>query len=363
MSDQITNYQCPACGGPLHFSDESQDLTCDYCDSHFDVAEIEAFYEKKDEAAAAASSEDNQWSLGDESGWGEDGDNMRVYNCPSCGAELICDQTTAATSCPYCGNPSIVPGQLHGALKPEFILPFQLDKETAKTALRNHYKGKKLLPKSFVAENHIEEIKGVYVPFWLFDGEADADLFYNATRSHVMETRDERVITTEHFNLHRAGTVQFDKIPVDASSKMPDAHMDAIEPYDYSQLKEFSTAYLPGYMADKYDVTMEDSASRADERAETSVRDIMRSTCFGYETLNDAGGAVYLHRGKAHYTLLPVWMLNTKWHGEDFLFVMNGQTGKLIGDLPVDKGRYWKYFALTTVGIAVIIALLYTFLF
>ena len=305
MSDQITNYQCPACGGPLHFSDESQDLACDYCDSHFDVADIEAFYANKDEAAAAAADESNQWDLASDDGWGEDGSGMGVYHCPSCGAELICDETTAATSCPYCGNPSIVPGQLQGALKPDFVLPFQLDKEAAKAALREHYKDKKLLPKSFVAENHIEEIKGVYVPFWLFDGEADADLFYNASRSHVMVTRDERIITTEHFNLHRAGTVDFEKIPVDASTKMPDAHMDAIEPFDYAQLKPFSTAYLPGFMADKYDVSVDDCASRADERAAATVRGIMRNTCLGYETVNDAGGEVYLHRGRCIMPCFP----------------------------------------------------------
>ncbi len=372
MPDQITNYKCPACGGPLHFSNTTQDLACDYCESHFPVAQIEALYAQHDASAAAASAAqsqaaaqqpgDSEWEMASHNVWSEDGQNLIAYNCPSCGAELICDQTTAASSCPYCGNPTIIPGQLHGMLKPDYVIPFKLDKNAAMNALRNHYKGKKLLPNSFTKENHIEEIKGVYVPFWLFDGEAYADLFFNATRTHVMETRNERVTTTEHYQLHRAGNVPFQMIPVDGSSKMPDDHMDAIEPFDYSELKPFSNAYLPGFFADKYDVGMEESSARADERAEQTARDAMRQRCMGYDTVTEAGGQVLLRRGKVHYALLPVWMLSTRWNGQNFLFTMNGQTGKLIGNLPVDKGKYWKFFAITaaivTAAASAVIAML-----
>ena len=363
MSDSITNYQCPACGGPLHFSNESQDLACDYCDSHFSVSDIETYYAEKDDAAASSGTEDTgTWTLDSNQEWGLEEANLRTYNCPSCGAELICEETTAASSCPYCGNPTIVPGQLHGALRPDYVIPFQLDKEAAKAALRRHYQGKKLLPKSFTKENHIDEIKGIYVPFWLFDGEADADLFYNATRSYTRETRDERITTTEHYNLRRAGRVSFSKIPVDASSKMPDAHMDALEPFDYSQMKVFSAAYLPGYFADKYDVSVEESAERADARAKQTAKDIMRESCIGYETVREVGGWVRLQRGKVQYALLPVWILNTTWKGQQFLFAMNGQTGKIVGDLPTDRGRWWGHFFAAAAIVAAAVTAILTFL-
>lgn len=363
MSDRITNYQCPACGGPLHFSDGSQDLACDYCDSHFSVADIETYYAEKDAAASAAAADDkNEWELGSDDAWNGENSQMRAYHCPSCGAELICEETTAATNCPYCGNPNIIPGQFQGMLKPDYVIPFQLDREAAKAALRQHYKGKRLLPKSFSRENHLDEIKGIYVPFWLFDGEADADLFYNATRTYTHETHSERIITTEHYNLRRAGSVRFSRIPVDASSKMPDPHMDALEPFDYSQMKPFSTAYLPGFFADKYDVSVEESAARADARAERTVRDIMRSSCTGFESVREVGGDVRLHRGEVRYALLPVWMLNTTWNGKNFLFTMNGQTGKIVGDLPVDKGRAFAHFAAAALIAAAVVAAAVTFL-
>ena len=384
MPTQVTNYQCPACTGPLHYSAKSGKLECDYCGSSFDVADIEALYAHKEaeaapakqaadakaDAAAAAETEAAQaaaqsgnvggWDTsGLSSDWGADADGLRVYSCPSCGAELICDETTAATSCPYCGNPTVVPGQFSGALRPDFILPFRLTKDDAVQALRAHYKGKPFLPKSFTSANHIEQIQGVYVPFWLFDGGAEGSASYRASNTSVYETGDYEVTETMHYDVFRAGSIAFEKIPVDASSKMPDDHMDSIEPFDYAQMQPFSTAYLPGYLADKYDVSVDDSRDRADARCRETLAQALRDTVTGYGTCVTDHTDIRLHRGKVHYALLPVWMLSTKWNGESFLFAMNGQTGKLVGDLPTDRGRYWGTFGaiagVVTVALTVIL--------
>ncbi len=356
MPAQITNYQCPNCTGPLHFVGASGKLECDYCNSTYDVAEIEALYaEKNEQAAAATEAAESAWDTSDMSGdWGEEGANMKAYSCPSCGAQLICDETTAATSCPYCGNPTVVPGQFSGTLKPEFVIPFKLNKDDAVKALKNHYKGKHFLPKSFTTENHVQDIKGVYVPFWLFDGTAEGSAHYEATRSHIHRTRDEIITRTEHYDIFRSGSIAFEKVPVDASTKMPDDHMDSIEPYDYKELKPFSTAYLPGFLADRFDVTAEQSSQRADLRCENTLDAALRSTVKGYDSCVRMGGSTRLHRGKVHYALFPVWMLNTKWQGKDYLFAMNGQTGKLVGDLPMSWGKFWRTFAAIALPLSII---------
>ena len=369
MPTQVTNYQCPACTGPLHFVGESGKLECEYCGSSYDVAEIEALYAEKEEKAAAAqqaveeektrqsapSSDENAW---DTSGfcedWGAEGDGMRAYSCPSCGAELICDENTAATSCPYCGNPTVVPGQFSGQLRPDFVIPFKLSKEDAVKALKKHYQGKFFLPKRFSKENHVQEVQGIYVPFWMFDGEAEGDAHYEASRTHTYESNDERVTETKFFNIYRAGHATFEKVPVDASSKMPDDHMDSIEPYNYKELKPFSTAYLPGFLADKFDVTVEQCRQRADQRCEGTFLSALRSTIKHYDSCTLTDCNIHLKRGQVHYALMPVWMLNTKWKGKDFLFAMNGQTGKLVGDLPVSWGRFWGLFAAIAVPLSVL---------
>lgn len=384
MPTQVTNYQCPACTGPLHYSAKSGKLACDYCGSSFDVAEIEALYARKEaEAAAAKQAADAKaeaaqaakaeaaeaaaasggWDTSDLSrDWGAEADGLRVYSCPSCGAELICDQSTAATACPYCGNPAIVPGQFSGALRPDYILPFRLSKDDAVQALRAHYKGKPFLPRSFTSVNHIEQIQGVYVPFWLFDGGAEGAASYRASNTNVFETGDYEITETRHYHVVRAGSLAFEKIPVDASSKMPDDHMDSIEPFDYAQLRPFSTAYLPGYLADKYDVTIDDSRDRADTRCRETLAQALRDTVTGYGACVTEREDIALRRGKVHYALLPVWMLSTKWRGQDFLFAMNGQTGKLVGDLPTDRGRFWGMFAAIAAPLTVALTAILQFL-
>ena len=384
MPTQVTNYQCPACTAPLHYSAKSGKLECDYCGSSFDVAEIEALYARKEaEAAAAKQAADAKaeaaqaakaeaaeaaaasggWDTSDLSrDWGAEADGLRVYSCPSCGAELICDQSTAATACPYCGNPAIVPGQFSGALRPDSILPFRLSKDDAVQALRAHYKGKPFLPRSFTSANHIEQIQGVYVPFWLFDGGAEGAASYRASNTNVYETGDYEITETRHCHVVRAGSLAFEKIPVDASSKMPDDHMDSIEPFDYAQLRPFSTAYLPGYLADKYDVTIDDSRDRADTRCSETLAQALRDTVTGYGACVTEREDIALRRGKVHYALLPVWMLSTKWRGQDFLFAMNGQTGKLVGDLPTDRGRFWGMFAAIAAPLTVALTAILQFL-
>lgn len=384
MPTQVTNYQCPACTGPLHYSAKSGKLECDYCGSSFDVAEIEALYARKEaEAAAAKQAADAKaeaaqaaraeaveataasggWDTSDLSrDWGAEADGLRVYSCPSCGAELICDRSTAATACPYCGNPAIVPGQFSGALRPDYILPFRLSKDDAVQALRAHYKGKPFLPRSFTSANHIEQIQGVYVPFWLFDGGAEGAASYRASNTNVYETGDYEITETRHYHVVRAGSLAFEKIPVDASSKMPDDHMDSIEPFDYAQLRPFSTAYLPGYLADKYDVTIDDSRDRTDTRCRETLAQALRDTVTGYGACVTEREDIALRRGKVHYALLPVWMLSTKWHGQDFLFAMNGQTGKLVGDLPTDRGRFWGMFAAIAAPLTVALTAILQFL-
>ena len=363
MPSQVTNYKCPACTGPLHYDSKTGNMTCDYCGSVFTVSEIEALLAEKNEnaenafnAAQAAQTQaqsvpedvedalDVDWDLDSAgSSWGAEGEGLRVYNCPSCGAELICDATTAATSCPYCANPTIVPGQLAGSLKPDMIVPFRLDKEAAKAALREHFKGKKLLPRAFSSENHLDEIKGVYVPFWLFDADCDADMSFNASRMRSWSDRNYHYTETRYYRLYRSGFVRFENVPVDGSLKMPDDVMESLEPFDTSQAVNFQKGYLSGFFADRYDVAAEDSVERANERVKQSTLQAFSQTTGGYTGVNCTGSNLRLKNARAKYALLPVGILNTSWNGKNYQFAMNGQTGKFVGDLPTDKGAYWRY--------------------
>jgi len=301
--------------------------------------EVEAEIELDGDMGAEESGE--EWDVAE---------GMMAYNCPSCGAELVCDETTAAMSCPYCDNPTIIPNSTAKALKPDLIIPFKLDKEAAKAALREHLKGKKLLPKVFSQENHIDEIKGVYVPFWLYDTDVSADYEFSGTQLRSWRDRDYIYNETRYFNLERSGEISFDNIPVDGSTNMDDELMESIEPYDVSQAVEFKNAYLAGYFANRYDVDSNANKKRATERIKTSVYQAFSQTTAGYMSVGARRGNIHVDRCKAKYAFFPVWILNTTWRGKKYVFAMNGQTGKFVGDLPIDKGLRWKWHGIYTLG-------------
>ena len=344
----LQEYKCPCCGGAIAFDSTLQKMKCPYCDTEFDMETLASY-----DAGLNGEQDSMEWETSAGTQWQEgEADGLRTYVCKSCGGEIVGDENTAATSCPFCGNPVVMMGQFSGALKPDLVIPFKLDKNAAKAGLMQHLSGKRLLPKIFKDQNHIDEIKGIYVPFWLFDTDADAQVRYRTTKVRVWSDSKYDYTDTSHFLVNRSGSVSFEHIPVDGSTKMPDDLMESIEPFNFSAAVDFQTAYLAGYLADKYDVDAEQSIERANERVKRSTEEVFASTVHGYQTVVTESSNIRLHGGKAKYALYPVWILNTTRHGKKYTFAMNGQTGKFVGDLPVDKSAAAKW----TLGLSAVLS-------
>jgi predicted RNA-binding Zn-ribbon protein involved in translation (DUF1610 family) len=289
-------------------------------------------------------------------------DDMNVYACNSCGGEIIGDATLAATSCPFCGNPVVMTRQFSGDLRPDLVVPFKQDKAAAIAALTRHYKGKPFLPRLFRESNHLDEIKGLYVPFWLFSAHVDAQISYKATRVRSWSDTNYDYTETSHYQVNREGSLAFANVPCDASSKMPDDLMDSLEPFDWKDAVDFQTAYLAGFFADRYDVDSAQSTPRANARIGESTEALFRQSVIGYQSVVTTGQSIRPSNGTVRYGLLPVWLLNTRWKDKNYAFAMNGQTGKLVGDLPVSAGKLAAWFlGLTAAAAGVIWLLLYLF--
>lgn len=333
-------YKCPNCGGSIKFDAQSGTFRCESCENTYDEADLQKY---DDIINNTESTTTGSWS---HAGSGAELDGMNSYICKSCGAQIVADENTAASSCPYCDSPIIMSGALSGALRPDYVLPFKLDKKAAINALNNFYRGKKLLPDSFTDQNKIKEIKSIYVPFWLFNSDVSADITFNATRTRHWSDSRYNYTEINHYVVSRGGSISFSNIPVDASTTMEDSYMDGIEPFDYATMTDFNPAYLSGFLADKYDVSAEDSFERANSRVRQSTSDIFRSTVMGYDSVSLRSAHIDNGSGSYSYALLPVWIFNTKYKGTNYLFTINGQTGSVAGVLPVDRGKFWKYFML-----------------
>lgn len=340
----LQQQKCPCCGGSINFDTASQNLKCPYCDTEFDIQAMK----QSQESSTAATPDVISWEAENNAWQKEETEGMQVYVCQSCGGEIIADSNTGAANCPYCDSPVVMKGQFEGDLRPHIIIPFQYDKKSAKEALKKHIASKKFVPSVFKDENHLDEIKGVYVPHWLFSGTADASADFKATKIRFWSDAKYNYTETAHFDVFRSGTLDFENIPVDGSEKMDNTLMESVEPFDVSQAVDFQTAYLAGFFAEKYDVSAQQSQHRANERVKQSAVDELSATVNGYQTVLPTASNMQIANGSYKYALYPVWLLNTTWKGQKYTFAMNGQTGKFVGDLPVDKAAVWKRIALLT---------------
>ena len=343
--------KCPCCGGTLQFDNKSQEVVCPYCDSHFSTEDLN----KYNEDLQSDKQEDTSWDESQVQAYTEkEMAGMKIYSCDSCGGEIIVDETTSSAICPYCGNNLMVSKELAGDLKPNVVIPFKNDKETVQTNLKKFFKKKPLLPGSFSKENVIEEIKPLYVPFWLFDADVEGKVRFKGetTRTYSDAYYDYR--ETKYYSIIREGNIAFDHVPVDGSKKMEDKLMESIEPYDFSEAVEFNVAYLAGFAADRYDVSKDETFGRATERFRDGTVQAFRSDISGYNNVTVVESNLQLSNTNAQYALYPVWILNTKWREKAFRFAVNGQTGKIAGDLPVSAGKFMLFWSIFLVAFAAI---------
>ena len=336
---------CPCCGGSLKFEASLQKVKCEYCDTEFEVNDL------KELNAAAKTEENTEWDTSSNEEYSE-ADALNVYLCETCGGEVMCDANTTSTLCPYCGNPVLLKGRLTGGLKPNYIIPFKLEKDAARENLDKYFKGKILLPNDFKALNKVKEITSLYVPYWLFDAEVSGMANFKTTKVRTWSDSNYRYRETRYFQVLRNGDIAFEKLPVDASRKMDDKMMESIEPFDFKTAKDYDNAYIVGYAADKYDVSKEETFERANVRIKEGTVDALRSTVRGYDTVSLTNSSINYRSNSTYYAYYPVWTLNSEYKEKKYQFAMNGQTGKLTGNLPISKIKafLWAIFSFLLIG-------------
>lgn len=320
---EVLDHKCPSCNAKLPFNPITQKWDCAYCGGSYSLEELEE-NENKQNATMSYTDKKTSSIMAD------------VYECPNCGAKIIADENTTATFCIYCGSTSIIKDKLQDEFRPAQIIPFKHTKEQAIDMFKKFKKGKIFAPKDFNKEENIQKLTGVYIPFWIYDCSVNGNIDVDAKRIKTWTSGNYRYTKTDEYLVKRAGDMEFIKVPVDGSKNFDDDTMDSIEPFDYKELKEFSMSYLSGFLSEKYDVDKVEASKRAHERIVKTTIEELKSTVKGYTTLNVTNSNVKINTTKSEYILLPVWMLNIKYKDKSYLFAMNGQTGKMVGNIPID---------------------------
>ena len=342
-SSGVLEYKCPCCGASLVFSESSQKMACKYCANEYEIDVIRQYYDRPNQADAT----EFIWNTDLPSQWSdEEKAHLQVFLCPSCGGELITDETTAATFCPYCANPAIVSSRFSGGLRPDGVIPFKISKDQAKEAFIKYFKKMPLIPEVFRDEKHLNKLSGVYIPFWLYDCSGNIAAKYNAKRIKHWSDAKLNYSQIDHYLLIRDADTVFNGIPMDASSKTNDTVMEAIEPFDYSELVSFDPAYLSGFMADKFDIPSSAGEERILTRARKSVQESLYESLNKFSDVTPLSQKITVNHIKTRYILVPVWILNVPFANSTYTLHMNGQTGAITGKIPSSTKRansiIWK---------------------
>lgn len=359
----MAKYCCKNCGAELYFDPKIGKLHCEYCDAVYDPSEFEyvpqddpsqaseqdktydqGLSEDEIEAAKAAGMSDAQAqaAAGEAESTDDSAGDLVVYKCPHCGAEVITSKETAATTCVYCNRAITLEGNLAGVFKPDYVLPFVKTEKDAEEAYWKLCRASILTPKLFMNKNNIKKIKGMYVPFWLYSFDADAKIKVKGIKTHIWQTGNTEYTEVSEYAIYEDIYGHFDRIPVDAMKGLDNDLMDSVEPFDVKGLKPFNPAYLAGFYTQRWDDSVDDNESRAKSPAHDAVIAYALNKAGNYGTKTISGENIQWRNGKAESAMMPIWMMYTEYKGKNYVFGMNGQTGKLMGEIPKSKERIFS---------------------
>ncbi|MDO4454002.1 MAG: TFIIB-type zinc ribbon-containing protein [Eubacteriales bacterium] len=338
------SYHCPNCGGELRFDPTIQRYKCDYCGSDFEVEEKKEMERETAESYSFDAGEDKR----------EEFEGM-VYTCPSCGAEIVTDETTAATVCYYCHTPVVLSGKLSGEYMPDAILPFAFDKKEAERRFLQFVKTKKYVPARFFQKKQIEMLKGVYFPFWVCECKAEGNLRGEGVRTRVWRQGDIEFTERNTYHVERAGQAEFKNIVKNALGKAKNDLTQGVHPFDLAQAKPFSMGYLAGFQAEKRDIEKRELEDEVEREVKNHTKKMLEQSMGGYSVKNIDSCFVHMIEEKWKYVLVPVWTLTYKGkNNEVYYYAMNGQDGKICGKFPISYKKLWLHSGLLAVAVMIL---------
>lgn len=347
----MQKFNCKTCGAELYWDSEANCLKCEYCDSEYQVSDFESTETEQQTLGAQLEIEEPQ-SAEEYAKATDDSEleDLVVYQCSHCKAEIVTARSTVATTCAFCGRAISITNKLVNGFKPDAIIPFEINEKEAKDIYKKYIKSTFLTPKEFGTESVLKKMKGIYVPFWLHSFESDtrATIYCENITSH--RSGDDKVIDHDMYQVTVEAKGSFKDIPTDGLKHLDDTLMDAIEPFDYSKLTGFNPAYMAGYYAEEYNENDKVTRERAKDRAAQTMKSQMEQEAGMYAVKQLRSYDEDLSEINAKYAMLPVWLLNVTYKEKEYLYAINGETGKIVGKLPVSVQKLLFAIGMSLVG-------------
>lgn len=322
MSD-VVSHKCPNCDGPLLFDPESQSFHCEYCLSVFKDTDIKENTEPSQVEELAK-------------------ETFNLYACPSCGAEVVTEETTAATYCYYCHNPVVLKDRVSGEFLPNAILPFKVSEKEAKEKFLQWANKKKFIPRDFFSKKQIEKMTGVYFPYWNVDAELFGDVKAKGTKIDVWRIDETEYTRTRRYDIRRKGNVTFKSLLKTALSKNVKQNMiESVQPFNVDDCQAFDSRFLSGFQAEKRDLEFNEIKDAVNQELDQYTEKLLVNDISGYGMIDSSRCQTQLLNQSNQYYLLPLWIVTYKSETseEPYYFAMNGVSGKTSGILPINKTK------------------------
>ncbi len=342
MSTDISNHsteaaplenQCPSCGAGLKYSAEHRKLSCGYC----------GFKEELDTSNDKVVEQNLNESLQKLRTYQPPKLEQVQFNCGNCGAIFIQLHDEVQANCGYCGSKNVNPSAYEQRfVEPHGMLPFYISKKEAAKQFEDWIKKGWFHPNKLKKLSVIENLHGVYVPFWTFDAQSEAHWsgdagFYYYTTHQVrvngrMTTQRRRHTRWER----RSGNFRhfFDDILILASSILKQSTVQKIFPYRLNEVINFDPKLVIGWEAEVYQIELNQGHQKGEIIMDHRLRQ-MCSARLGGDTQRN----LYVQSKKWDHTykllILPLWICTYIYNNNTYHFEINGQTGKVTGEKPL----------------------------
>ena len=353
---QADTFECPQCGAPrMDYDPATGGLKCPQCGHTQAIAAEQKAVQEQDLTAALS-------DAGKARGYGRE---MKSVKCDSCGATTQFDPTVASTVCPFCGSPQVLEQKPDpNTLQPESVVPFQITSDRAYQNYKQWLGRGFFRPRDVLSRSGTVDLAGVYLPFWTFDAYADSrwtaesgDYYYvtehyTTTENGKTVTKTRQVRKVRWYPTSGAHADTYDDVLVPGTTSGDQAMLRKIQPFDTSRLIPYQPEYLSGWGAEAYRIPLADAwkngqAIIQSEEYAKCDRQVPGDTHRNLNVRTRFSQTTFKH------VLLPVFLANYRYNGKPYHFMVNGQSGEVQGQAPVD----WVKVIIVVVIVLILLAL------